>query len=105
VRACACTSRHSPPAEPVLEVHHVVPRSWGGTDTSPASIGPGRNTVTVCPTTHFLVHAVLNLYVHAGGEPPRAVLARFPRYARRLAALGWDNRPDGHPTPFTAASA
>lgn len=100
---CPCTKRHSPPAL-VVHVHHVVPQSWGGTDTSPASIGAGQNTIAVCAQTHYTVHEILNLYVHHGGTPPDAELKKFPGYARALAAAGWANRIAGNPTPYTVTA-
>ncbi len=99
-KACACVRRHVPRVV-VHHVHHVVPQSWGGTATAPSSMGPGRNTVTVCPTTHAAVHLLLNIYVRTDGAPTRAQLRPYNRYTRDLARRGWDSRLPERPTPYT----
>ncbi len=79
---CACVSEHRP-APDELNVHHVLPLSWGGLDR-PA------NRVWVCPTTHANVHVLLNAYRKLGSTPPWELRRRFSVFTRVLAQRGWD---------------
>lgn len=98
---CPCSSRHSPPVTPAeLDVHHAPPKSW------PLAAGATRKVVSVCATTHRRCHRLLNAYVHAGGEPTRAVLNGFRPIERDLAAYAWANADHSGPDhlPYTLDS-
>lgn len=87
---CRCVTKHSPAAY-VVNLHHVLPQSWGGqTITS--------NLVPLCPNSHTATHRLIDAYVHAGGDPGPAVRKGYSRYVQQLAARAWAGRPP-HPTP------
>lgn len=93
-QTCSCVQTHSPVAyEP--NHHHILPQSWGGL-TVP------ENLIWLCPNSHTSTHQLLNLYVHAHGEPPWDVVRHYPALVRRLAAQAWEQRPSEHP-PYTLA--
>lgn len=78
--------------------HHIVPKSWGGPNTS-------ENIVDLCPTAHANVHHLLDHYVRhflqGMGDPPWAIQKHYSAYVRALAARAWKHRPD-YPT-YTSA--
>lgn len=75
---CSNPIRHAPNPGAHLNLHHVVPLSWGGPDVPP-------NRMWLCPNCHELVHSLLNEYVRAGGKPALDVLRQYPLFLRRLA--------------------
>lgn len=87
---CGCVQHHSPPAI-VIEMHHILPLSWGGTST-PA------NKVAVCAQTHYTIHFILNEFVRRNQIAPRN--RHWPPYAYALAVRAWDERIPEHPTPY-----
>lgn len=97
---CSCTRRHSPPVtESECDDHHSPPKSW------PLAPGAVRRIDHVCANTHRRIHALFNLYVHAGGEPDAVVLAKFRPIERELATYAWahaDHSGPGH-LPYTLA--
>lgn len=74
------------PSQFVSNAHHIVPQSWGGLTE------PG-NLVELCPNSHTAVHRLIDAYVRAGGQPPKAVLKPYNSYVRTLAARAWAGRP------------
>lgn len=80
--ACLCVSDHVPKAVQ-LHVHHILPKSWGGSDHPD-------NEILLCPSTHDNVHRLLREYQKVGGEPDWAIRRHFGAYARDLAARAWD---------------
>jgi hypothetical protein len=78
---CGCVRWHRPPIR-IIDVHHIVPKSWGGPDVK-------TNTVPICSNTHRLVHELLNLYKKRNGTPLIEELRPFPRYTKKLAQQGW----------------
>jgi hypothetical protein len=88
---CPCVITHAPAAY-VAELHHIVPRSWGGPDVP-------ENLASVCNNTHQAVHHLLDDHVRlfrlAGAlELPWTVLRRYSAFQRDLAARGWAGRPE-----------
>ena len=79
---CSVHRRHSPRSH-VNEVHHVWPRGDGGPDLA-------ANRVVVCATGHNSVHALLDAYRRAHGDPGWRVRRRFTRGERALAETGWN---------------
>jgi hypothetical protein len=78
---CAAHRSHTPHiAKP--QTHHVVPTSWGGPNVS-------ENRVTLCPTGHTNVHALLDLYVKASGAPAWDAVRHFGPGERVLAERAW----------------
>lgn len=78
---CVCVSVHVPRVHR-FHVHHVQPRSWGGGDDP-------SNLVWLCPSGHYNVHALLNHYVRAMGEPSWELRRGFSPYTRGLAERAW----------------
>lgn len=89
--ACEVHMTHSPDPKR-LNVHHVLPLSWGGPDEP-------WNKVTICMTGHGNVHSLLNEYVRAKGEPPWSVRIHWGDGERDLALRAWDAHTG--PTPYT----
>lgn len=86
---CACVTAHSPvPVD--VEVHHVLPLSWGGPDTA-------ANRTPICPTAHSSVHWLLRAYQRAGGTPSWEVRRRVSPFVRSLAQRGWDAYQEANP--------
>jgi 5-methylcytosine-specific restriction endonuclease McrA len=52
VTTCLCAEPHSP-VPLAFQVHHVLPKSWGGPDVK-------TNKVTICGTCHDNVHHALD---------------------------------------------
>lgn len=78
---CACVTKHKPASrEP--DLHHVLPKTWGGPDTP-------ENIVAICPNQHRLVHTLLREYRKADGTPPWSVRRHYSSFTRGLAARGW----------------
>jgi 5-methylcytosine-specific restriction endonuclease McrA len=69
-----------------VEIHHVVPMAWGGSDTA-------ANSINICGNAHNNVHALLRAYQRVGGTPEWEVRRRFSPYIRALAARGWTEQP------------
>jgi len=82
---CSVHGFHSPRPND-MDVHHVVPKSWGGPDVA-------ANRIQVCQTGHHNVHELLAAYLRAGGKPSWLVLRRYGPGERAVAAEGWANRP------------
>lgn len=59
--ACRCVARHAP-AVAYVQIHHVVPSSWGGPNTA-------ANKEPLCGTTHDATHHGLNLAVRLKRAP------------------------------------
>lgn len=99
---CRCVRKHNPMTANTND-HHVCPKSWGGNNELPNTMGDG-NLVTLCPTTHENVHQLLNLCVHLGRWPTKSERLRsglnVNRYTMKIAKLGWEHRPSDKP-PFT----
>ncbi len=79
--------RHSPPA-PKTQIHHVVPKAWGGADTP-------ENRIALCGTTHDAIHDLLNRAVktkqlpgYGGGFGNAAVSLARRAVAEYLEATG-----------------
>lgn len=68
--------------------------------------GSIRRVDHLCANTHRRVHHLFNLYVHANGAPPAAVLQSFRKIERDLAAYAWTNADHSGPghLPYTIAS-
>lgn len=91
---CYLHQTHSP--EPLnTAIHHVVPKSWGGTDIA-------ANKVTICPTGHENVHTVLNWFVKYGGPEMVAydLKKRVGSTTWALSVRAWEDRPSEKP-PYT----
>lgn len=87
---CQCVTRHRPrPNEE--EIHHIIPQGqpFHGPDVA-------ANKITLCPTTHSSVHALIRLLLKAkttGIRPTKAQLVHYSPYIRQLA----DRAMDAHP--------
>lgn len=84
------------------EMHHNPPKSWT------LDGGDSAELVRLCGLCHNELHALLNLYVRAGGTPPwvdpvkpENSLRTFGVFIRWLAAKAWDARIPGK-TPYTS---
>jgi hypothetical protein len=75
--SCKCVKRHTPKAV-AFQVHHVVPKAWGGKDVP-------SNLETLCGTTHDNVHRLLNIFVKQRGFIESKQLRQFPKYTILLA--------------------
>lgn len=84
-RPCAAHDDHRPRVSST-DIHHVVPRAWGGSDEQ-------SNLVALCPTGHRNVHQLLLAYQRAKGLPAWSVRQRFHPAERELARLAWAGRP------------
>ena len=96
---CPCARRHTPPiTKAETDKHHSPPQSY---PTKPGAI---RRVDRVCVATHRRIHRLLNLYVRAGGTPPKAVLKGFRPIELELAAYSWANADHtGGRLPYTLA--
>lgn len=72
-----------------IESHHIWPLGMGGPDVP-------SNRVTLCANAHLSVHALLDLYVRYGDEPPWEERRHFGPVVRRYARTGWHRA--GRPT-------
>ena len=91
---CANPVQHTPrPLTPVK--HHIVPKSWGGTDDP-------SNIVRICGTCHDNVHDLLNWYVRVQGIPSWEVRQHYSVAVRAWATTAWGSRPSDKP-PWTTA--
>jgi hypothetical protein len=89
---CRLHAYHSPvPA--ISHLHHILPRSWGGTDDP-------SNLIPLCPTGHENVHTYLNLLVAHEGLVRPALARGFGYATRDLAHRAWD-RSDPTRRPYT----
>lgn len=79
---CAVHGKHIP-ASHQNHYHHVWPRGTGGPDIK-------ANQVVVCPTGHYNIHQLLDLFLLHSGEVPYSTLRTFAFEERRLARLGWE---------------
>jgi hypothetical protein len=96
---CPCVKDHVPNTK-VLHRHHIVPKAWGGTDTSPALYegedGTLGNIVALCPTAHENVHRLLNEHVRRREVPPwKGCLEHYTMAERALVRLAWSWWNDG----------
>ena len=91
---CLCVSTHTPSMY-TPNHHHIVPQSWGGETVN-------SNLVWLCPNSHTATHQLLNLYIHAQGEPEWDVIRHYNELVRALAHLAWAQRPSDKP-PYTVA--
>lgn len=91
-KVCARSATHAPTPHQI-DTHHIVPVSWkvDGTDWY---------TVDLCAGCHHNVHALIDAYIRAGGEPAWDVIRHFTAVERQLAAAAWAGRPNDHP-PIT----
>lgn len=81
--AAPCTvHRYHSPHVAGCDVHHILPRSWGGPTVR-------SNLVTICPSGHRNIHELLAEYVRVKGTPPWDVLEGWGPAERALAAKGW----------------
>lgn len=78
---CQVHGGHRPESH-VNDVHHVWPLGDGGPNHA-------ANRIVVCPTGHYNIHRLLDLY-RAGGVPPWSVRRTYGFWERRFAALGWE---------------
>lgn len=110
-RHCPCVANHVPNPK-VLHRHHIVPKSWGGTDTTPAHGDAlsdltldAANLIGLCPTAHENVHRLLNEYVRQGKTPTWDFREHFTYNERLLAGVAWSwwrtNVPEGGRAPYT----
>jgi hypothetical protein len=77
---CLCCADHNP--DPTLNHrHHIVPLSWGGSDTDD-------NTTPVCPTAHETIHQVLRAWERQGEPDDR----RLRPFIRSLCQRAWEGR-------------
>ncbi len=80
-KPCLVHPKHKP--EPHLtHIHHIWPLGDGGPDVE-------ANTVVICPTGHYNVHALLDLYRLHRGKPPHVEVRRFGYGERDLAETAW----------------
>lgn len=87
---CSCVENHNPQAY-VLEVHHIIPLSWGGPDIP-------ENKKGICNNTHNATHRLYDEHVRrqrAGLDPipPWSYQRHFTLQSRQMAAHAWANRP------------
>ena len=95
---CACSNHHSPPVtEAEIDLHHYPAQSW------PLAAGAVRKTIRICCGCHRRAHRLLNLFVHAGGEPAPSVLKQFRPIEVELARYSWANADHSGPghQPYT----
>lgn len=104
---CPCVRDHVPNPK-ILHRHHIVPKSWGGTDTFPAVYmtdhTAASNVVHLCPTAHENTHRLLNLYVRAMAEPAWDVRRTYTTMERWMAKTAWDwwtTMHEGEKPPWT----
>lgn len=71
------------PKSHVNEVHHVWPLGDGGPNIA-------ANRVVACATGHNNIHALVDAYRRAGGDPGWETRRRYARLERHYAAVGWD---------------
>jgi hypothetical protein len=88
---CSCVIYHTPEPKSFAR-HHILPKSWGGSDDP-------SNIIVLCPTTHENVHKLLNVYVKYKTKPGCDVLRHYNGFVRELAQRAWDQR--GVYTPYT----
>lgn len=74
--ACECVSRHVPESD-INDLHHIVPKSWGGEDKP-------TNKIVTCPATHRLAHLLLSTAVRKQRVPTYAELRGYPRRVQWL---------------------
>jgi hypothetical protein len=58
---CQCVKRHSPLPR-AYQVHHVLPKGWGGRDVA-------ANRITICGTCHDNIHHALDAAVRIAYAP------------------------------------
>lgn len=81
IPTCSVHDYHSPRPQ-LLDLHHVIPVSWGG------AVGLSNET-HICPTGHRNVHALLDAWVAAKGEPSWEIRRSYGLRERDLAAAGY----------------
>lgn len=95
-QVCACVKTHTPANSTEVDMHHVLPQSWGGQGDDSTKPGYTR-LVPVCPITHRRTHALINLYVRHGRKPTGAEIRNagespFNALQRELAAEAWAHK-------------
>ncbi len=95
LEVCANPVGHLPRPHQI-HTHHIVPKSWGGSD-DPA------NLVQLCPNCHTSIHHLLNGWIRAGAltEPGTVLSRRYSGYVVALALRAWLKRPPK--PPYTVA--
>lgn len=68
--------------------HHVWPLSLGGPDI-------WANKIVVCPTGHYNIHTLLDLYVRNHGEVPWELARPYSHQERYFARLGYSRHSRG----------
>ncbi len=94
-RTCSNPVTHRPVPHQV-DVHHVVPKSWGGSDVK-------ENKREVCPNCHTSVHHLLDVWVRTGAGDSPGVPVGYSRAVAVLAKRAWASRPP-QPTYTTRVS-
>lgn len=81
---CQCVGKHIPKPMQLLP-YYVLPLEDGGEDS-------GSNIVWLCPTTHFNVSGLWEMYEEGGGRPHWSVLREYSEFARNLVERGREMR-------------
>lgn len=86
---CPCQTEHRP-RPPWTHRHHILPLSWGGTDSVD-------NVAPLCPAAHDWVHVMLREFTKTGDVVGRR--RHWPEVPYSYAVAGWElwvraGRPD-----------
>jgi len=87
--ACLCVAEHRPALGGMVQIHHVLPLSWGGPNTA-------ANRVPLCPNGHELVHRQLNIAVRQRRWPVWADWATRNPYLIGLAVRAYMEYREAH---------
>jgi hypothetical protein len=79
---CLCVQKHVP-AIRMVHIHHVIPKSWGGTDET-------KNLVSVCPSGHDIIHGMLRSWEKSGGVK----IGNNNPFLYSIALRGWEQKPN-----------